>query len=68
MGEQAGHDRGGCPRLESDEVRNNNERDAYRDENIIAGHKVRKDHQGEAAGQGYDGSLLLAVQEEAEPD
>ena len=53
---------------DSNEVRNNNKRDANRDENNIVGNKVRKDHQGEAADQRHDSSLLLAIQEKAEAD
>ena len=50
------------------EVRDNHQRDANRDEHHCVGNEVGKDHQREAADQGHDGSLLPAVQEEAEAD
>jgi hypothetical protein len=51
--------------LESDEVgkRYKSNANGYQD-NIVA-HKIRKDHQGEATYERDDGSLLLAIDEEA---
>ncbi len=51
--------------LEPDEVGKRYKGYANRNQKNIVAHKIRKDHQGEATYERDDGSLLLAIDEEA---
>ena len=52
----------------SDEIGERGERDPDRDEQECVGNKIRENHEGQPAEQRNDGLLLLAIQEESEPD
>lgn len=50
------------------EIRNRHEYDADCHQKIIVANKVWINHQGKPTDQRHDGSLLLPINEEAEPD
>jgi len=51
-----------------EEIRNRHKHNSQRDEQNSVGNEVGKDHQGQAANQGNNGSLFSAIHEKAKPD